>query len=97
MHGAKEGKDGRRRWCRWQRSAFPRRPSFPFVSYGGTSNDDHAVLLVHELIHLGTYLLVGGLHFLAVDVDGYPSGAASCHDVKFWQKLHNHPSRYGTA
>ena len=44
------------------------------------------VPLVHELVHLGTYLLDGGLHLLAVDVDGYPSGAASCHDVKFWQK-----------
>ena len=32
--GAKEGKDGRRRWCHWQRSAFPRRPSFPFPSSG---------------------------------------------------------------
>ena len=31
----KEGKDGRRRWCHWQRSAFPRRPSFPFPSSGG--------------------------------------------------------------
>ena len=34
-HGAKEGKDGRRRWCHWQRRAFPRRPSFPFPSSGG--------------------------------------------------------------
>jgi len=33
-HGAKEGKDGRRRWCHWQRRAFPRRPSFPFPSSG---------------------------------------------------------------
>ena len=41
--------------------------------------DDHAVLLVHELVHLGTYLLDGGLHLLAVDVDGYPAGAALCH------------------
>ena len=41
--------------------------------------DDHAVLLVHKLVHLGTYLLDGGLHLLAVDVDGYPSGAALCH------------------
>ena len=32
--GAKEGKDGRRRWCHWQRRAFPRRPSFPFPSSG---------------------------------------------------------------
>jgi len=39
----------------------------------------HAVLLVHELVHLGTYLLDGGLHLLAVDVDGYPAGAALCH------------------
>ena len=30
--GRKRGKDGRRRWCHWQRSAFPRRPSFPFPS-----------------------------------------------------------------
>ena len=37
--------------------------------------DDHAVLLVHELVHLGTYLLDGGFHLLAVDVDGYPAGA----------------------
>ena len=37
--------------------------------------DDHAVLLVHER----TYLLDGGLHLLAVDVDGYPAGAALCH------------------
>ena len=34
-HGAKEGKDGRRRWCHWQRRDFPRRPSFPFPSSGG--------------------------------------------------------------
>ena len=34
---------------------------------------------VHELVHLGTYLLDGGLHLLAVDVDGYPAGAALCH------------------
>ena len=37
------------------------------------------VLLVHELVHLGTYLLDGGLQLLAVDVDGYPAGAALCH------------------
>ena len=41
--------------------------------------DDHAVLLVHELVHLGTYLLDGGLHLLAVYEDGYPAGAALCH------------------
>ena len=41
--------------------------------------DDHAVLLVDELVHLGTYLLDGGFHLLAVDVDGYPAGAALCH------------------
>ena len=37
--------------------------------------DDHAVLLVHELVHLGTYLPAGGFDLLAVDVDGYPAGA----------------------
>ena len=41
--------------------------------------DDHAALLVDEAVHLGTYLLDGGLHLLAVDVDGYPAGAALCH------------------
>ena len=41
--------------------------------------DDHTILLVHELVHLGTYLLDGGFHLLAVDVDGYPAGAALCH------------------
>ena len=41
--------------------------------------NDHAVLLVHELVHLETYPLDGGLHLLAVDIDGYPAGAALCH------------------
>ena len=55
--------------------------------------DDHAVLLVHKLVHLGTYLLDGGLHLLAVDVDGYPAGAGLCHDVKFWQRCFKRPSQ----
>jgi hypothetical protein len=42
-------------------------------------------------------LLDGGLHLLAVDVDGYPAGAALCHDDKFWQRLHKHPSRLRTV
>ena len=33
--------------------------------------DDHAVLLVHELVHLGTYLPDGGLHLLAVALIHY--------------------------
>ena len=41
--------------------------------------DDHAVLLVDEAVHFGANLLDGGLHLLAVDVDGYPAGAALCH------------------
>ena len=41
----------------------------------GVLSDDYAVLLVDELVHLGMYLLDGGLHLLAVDVDGYPAGA----------------------
>ena len=59
--------------------------------------DDHAVLLVHELVHLGTYLLDGGLHLLAVDVDGYPAGAALCHRLMFWQRWPKRPSQYGTV
>ncbi len=30
-------------------------------------------------VHFRPYLLDGGLHLLAVDVDGYPAGAALCH------------------
>ena len=41
--------------------------------------DDHAVLLVHKAVHFRPYLLDGDLHLLAVDVDGYPAGAALCH------------------
>lgn len=57
-----------------------------FLDFLGVGNvlvraDDHAVLLVHELVHLGTYLLDGGLHLLAVDVDSYPAGAALCHKL----------------
>ena len=37
--------------------------------------DDHAVLLVDEAVHFRPYLLDGGLHLLAVDVDRYPAGA----------------------
>ena len=59
--------------------------------------DDHAILLVHELVHLGTYLLDGGFHLLAVDVDGYPAGAALCHKLMFWQRCFKRPSWYGTA
>ena len=33
--------------------------------------DDHAVLLVDEAVHFRPYLLDGGFHLLAVDVDGY--------------------------
>ena len=33
----------------------------------GVLYDDYAVLLVDELVHLGMYLLDGGLHLLAVD------------------------------
>ena len=49
--------------------------------------DDHAVLLVDEAVHFGAYLFDGGIDFLAVDVDGYPAGAALCHDVKFVAKM----------
>ena len=63
----------------------------------GTTTDDHAVLLVHELVHLGTYLLDGGFHLLAVDVDGYPAGAALCINVKFWQRCFKCPSHFGTV
>ncbi|MCQ2275802.1 MAG: hypothetical protein MJZ87_02470 [Bacteroidales bacterium] len=59
--------------------------------------DDHAVLLVHELVHLRPYLFDGGLHLLAVDVDGNPAGAAFCHNLIFWQRWFKHPSRIGTA
>ena len=41
--------------------------------------DDHAVLLVDEFVHLRPNLLDGGFHLLAVNVDGYPAGAARCH------------------
>ena len=41
--------------------------------------DDHAVLLVDEFVHLRPNLLDGGFHLLAVNVDGYPAGAALCH------------------
>ena len=59
--------------------------------------DDHAVLLVHELVHLGTYLLDRGFDLLAVDVDGYPAGAALCHKPLFWQRYFKRPSRLGTV
>ena len=59
--------------------------------------DDHAVLLVHEFVHLGTYLLDRGFDLLAVYEDGYPAGAALCHGVKFWQRWPKRPSRLGTV
>ena len=59
--------------------------------------DDHAVLLVDEAVHFRPYLLDGGLHLLAVDVDGYPAGAALCHRLMFWQRWLKCLSRYGTA
>jgi len=31
------------------------------------------------LVRSCSYLLARGLHLLAVDVDGYPAGAALCH------------------
>ena len=68
-----------------------------FLDFLGVGADDHAVLLVHELVHLGTYLLDGGLHLLAVDVDGYPAGAALCHRLMFWQRWPKRPSQYGTV
>ena len=43
--------------------------------------DDHAVLPVDEFVHLRPNLLDGGFHLLAVDVDGYPAGAALCHKL----------------
>ena len=42
---------------------------------GEIPNDDHAVLSVVEAVHLRPNPLNGGLHLLAVDVDGYPAGA----------------------
>ena len=37
--------------------------------------------------HFRPYLLDGDLHLLAVDVDGYPAGAALCHKpVVLWKK-----------
>ena len=38
-----------------------------------------AANLVHVPVHFRPCLLDGGLHLLAVDVDGYPAGAALCH------------------
>ena len=32
--------------------------------------------------HLRPYLLDGGLSLLAVDIDGYPAGAALCHNCR---------------
>ena len=58
----------------------------PTIGGGGIPNDDHAVLSVVEAVYFLPYLLDGGLHLLAVDVDGYPAGAALCHEVKFWQR-----------
>ena len=43
--------------------------------------DDHAALLVDQAVHFRPYLLDGGLHLFAVDVDGYPAGAALCHKL----------------
>ena len=63
----------------------------------GGNPDDHAVLLVHELVHLGTYLLDGSFRLPAVDVDSYPAGAALCHRLMFWQRWSKRPSRLGTA
>jgi hypothetical protein len=51
----------------------------PTIGGGGIPNDDHAVLSVVEAVHFRPYLLDGGFHLLAVDVDGYPAGAALCH------------------
>ena len=64
---------------------------------GEIPNDDHAVLSVVEAVHFHPYLLGEGLHLLAVDVDGYPAGAALCHDVKFWQRWPKRPSQDGTV
>ena len=58
-----------------RRTSFRRRRQ----EAGEIPNDDHAVLLVDEAVHFRPYLLDGGLHLLAVDVDGYPAGAALCH------------------
>ena len=55
----------------------------PTIGGGGIPNDDHAVLLVDEAVHFRPNLLDGGLHLLAVDVDGYPAGAALCHSPSF--------------
>ena len=69
----------------------------PTIGGGGIPNDDHAVLSVVEAVHFHPYLLDGGLHLLAVDVDGYPSGAALCHRLLFWQRCFKRPSWKGTA
>ena len=42
-----------------------------------------------------SFLILHSYFFILVD--GYPAGADLCHDVKFWQRLHNHPSRLGTV
>ena len=57
--------------------------------------DDHAVLLVDEAVHFRPYLLDGGLNLLAIDVDGYPAGAALCHKLVVCG--FKHPSRIGTV
>ena len=37
------------------------------------------------------------LHLLAVNIDGYPAGAALCHNLMFWQKWFKRPSQGGTV
>ena len=45
-----------------------------------------AANLVHVPIHFRPYPLDGALHLLAVDVDGYPAGAALCHRLMSGQR-----------
>ena len=55
------------------------------------------VLLVDEAVYLRPDLLDRGRDLLAVDVDVYPAGAASCHKLMLWQRWHKCPARYGTV